>query len=182
MPGVSKRSKPPQRSHRTSRVTPALSPVFARFCPLIKFTSVLLPVLGIPATINRNVFVKPFASARARFSSVISVNFCKIKRLEDGFVQSHLMQYFPLLSNHFKKPSVLFASAKSALFKRYKTGFSPNIFLKFLFTVAIGARASSTQIIPSHKPFFSSMSRMARVICPGNHCIFFIFSPISRLI
>ena len=68
MPGVSNKSNAPHFIHLTSRVTPALSPVLARFCPLIRFTSVLLPVFGIPATIKRKVLFTPLACALARFS------------------------------------------------------------------------------------------------------------------
>ena len=45
-----------------------------------------------------------------------------------------------------------------------------------LFTVAIGARASNTQMTPSQRSRFASISRIALVMCPGNHCIFFIIS------
>ena len=175
VPGVSRRSNVPQRSQRTSRVTPALSPVLARFCPLKRLTTVLLPVLGIPATIKRKVRLSPLASARARFSSVIAESFCTSVRLEETSEALHLTQARPFSSISFKKPSAP-ESARSALFKRYKIGFSPKTFLRFLFSVAAGARASSTQITPSQSSRFSSMSRMAFVICPGNHCIVFAIS------
>ena len=135
---------------------------------------VLLPVFGIPATIKRKVRFKPFACALSLFSSVIAFSFWIRIRFVEIFVESHFTAYLPCRSKSFKKPSTLLASARSALLSTYKIGFSPKIFFKFLFTVAMGARASKTQITPSQRSLYFSMSRMAFVMCPGNHCMFFI--------
>ena len=136
--------------------------VTVRFEPESRFITVLLPVLGTPSTIKRKVRSYPFASARSRFSRTTS------SHAETSCLRQPLAV---ALSGTAAAPEALISfacssalSARSALFRTYKTGLPANTFLSFSLKDEAGQRASSTIIAPSHSAAFSFIIRIALVI------------------
>ena len=92
VPGVSRSSKPAQRIHCFPRVTPALSPVIARFAPLKALMTVLLPVLGMPATISLSGRRMPFSSSFLCFSESMEEIFAPTRFAAEESVAQQMLQ------------------------------------------------------------------------------------------
>lgn len=100
------------------RVTPALSPVTARFAPLNALMSALLPVLGMPATISRGGREMPFAASFANLSASSCGSFAVTARAAPADVALHFAAGSPRFAKAERKASVFLSSARSALLRR----------------------------------------------------------------
>ena len=124
VPGVSMRSNAPHLTHCLLRVTPALSPVTARFAPDKRLMTVLLPVFGTPATRKRSGRAMPFSLIRCAFSETTAFIAAMSVFLPRGEVASSGQTVFPAPLTAARRASAL---PKSHLLKRYRTGREPAI-------------------------------------------------------
>ena len=169
MPGVSKRSRSAMRIHCLPRVTPALSPVCARLSPDKALIRVLLPVLGIPATITRMGILTPFSRLRARFSakSALIAAFNAPKSFPPLIETA--TEENPCALKCACQERIAPSGTRSALFSTYKVGLPAKSAVCLRLMQALGQRASNTTTAPSQSFKFSSIMRRAFVIWPGNH-------------
>ena len=168
VPGVSNSSKPSKRIHCFPRVTPALSPVPARFEPASRFMRVLLPVFGTPAIINLKVLVCPFESDASRFFSTSFEIAAEIFLREPLSVALSFTTYAPFERSAETSASAR-PSARSHLLKTYKTGLEPASSFNLGLKEEAGQRASSTNTTPSTSARFPRIIPIAFAICPGYH-------------
>ena len=122
VPGVSMSSNAPHLTHCLLRVTPALSPVTARFAPDKRLMTVLLPVFGTPAMRKRSGRFMPFSLRRCAFSEATWFIAAMSAFLPRGEVASRGQTAFPASFMAARSASAL---PRSHLLRRYRTGRLP---------------------------------------------------------
>ena len=173
MPGVSSRSSAaPILIHCFARVTPGLSAAFALTAPARRLMRDDLPTFGMPRIMQRAARGRPpFLTKRSVFGRASSSAFATSCFMPRPLTESMATAGMPCARKYASQRFVLAESARSDLLSAIRRGFSLMISASIGLALLAGMRASSSSMTTSTSFRFSSISRCAFFIWPGNHWI-----------